>query len=181
MKNINYIKNSLHNVAIEWFIVATTGYGLSSNFDSEIYIKQWLMFLLRCIHNYEHVRSFCGTMDYIELLLYIYQNTRNSTTSLLAFKILHKIIIFFNDILFSIGDHCCLQNTTNEIITELFYIYRTIISYKSSWQLMAIQTIKDTIILNLELFEFINSNKINSTLGSLFVVGGYTQPITNRY
>ncbi|CAF3806237.1 unnamed protein product, partial [Rotaria sp. Silwood1] len=192
MKNTIYTKNSLHNAAMEWFIMITTTNDLSYNFDSEIYIKQWLMLLLRCVHNYEHVRSFCATIDYIELLLYIYQNSKYSTTSLLALKIFRKIIIFFkeasnktskmginkffNDTLFSIGNHCRLQNTTNEIMTELIYIYRTIISCKSSWQIMALEIINNTMKLNFESSESIDMNQVNSILGSLHVFGGYIQP-----
>ncbi|CAF5024184.1 unnamed protein product, partial [Rotaria sp. Silwood1] len=119
------------------------------------------------IHNYDLIEklftyfvSFIKTSD---------RKASNKTSKMVINK-------FFNDTLFSIGNHCRLQNTTNEIMTELIYIYRTIISCKSSWQIMALEIINNTMKLNFESSESIDMNQVNSILGSLHVFGGYIQP-----
>ncbi|CAF4635949.1 unnamed protein product, partial [Rotaria sp. Silwood2] len=174
-------KNSFNNVTIEWFIKAKDTSNVSTKFEIDLYINQYLMILLRCIHFYEHVQSYCATDKYIEELIYLYQNSQNQITCLLSLKILRKLIIFLSEdlneqsklmmnnfltnILFSIN------KTTTDITTELIYFYRTIMSSKSPLQTMAIQLILDTITSNLKLFQ-----SIDNVLSSLCILGGYIQP-----
>ncbi|CAF3840928.1 unnamed protein product [Rotaria sordida] len=199
----NFAKNSLDNLAIGWFIkIATTSQNdtsiisndLSSKFDIELCIKQWLTFLLRLVHSYEHVQSICATIDYIEKLLYIYRNYQNGVTGLLSLKILRYLIpkhtkytsrnvieTFFKEILSCIGNSFTSQQPPLYIITELIYFYRTVMSMKSSWQMMATKLIFDTIIssqnkINLELFKTDDKNQMNCLIASLCILGGYIQP-----
>ncbi|CAF3009938.1 unnamed protein product [Rotaria sp. Silwood2] len=173
--------NSFNNVAIEWFIKAKDTNNISSKFEVDLYINQYLILLLRCVHLYEHVRSYCANDQYIEELIYIYRNSGNQITILLSLKILQKLMRylsedmngktqlmmseFLTNILSTIG------KTTTDITTELIYIYRIIMSCKSPWQTMAIQIISDTITSNLKSFD-----SIDNLLASLCVLGGYVQP-----
>ncbi|CAF4787472.1 unnamed protein product, partial [Rotaria sp. Silwood1] len=173
--------NSFNNVAIEWFIKAKDTNNISSKFDVDLYINQYLILLLRCVHLYEHVRSYCANDQYIEELIYIYRNSGNQITILISLKILQKLVRylpedmngktqlmmneFLTNILSSIG------KTTTDITTELIYIYRIIMSCKSPWQTMAIQIISDTITSNLKSFD-----SIDNLLASLCILGGYIQP-----
>ncbi|CAF4992632.1 unnamed protein product, partial [Rotaria socialis] len=117
---------------------------LSSKFEIELCTNQWLSLLLRCVHLYEHVRTVCGTIDFIEELLYIYRNSQNQATILLALKILRDLLpllpettngsensmisTLLNEFLFSIGDSYTSQTMASETLTELIYIYRAIMS-----------------------------------------------------
>ncbi|CAF5116506.1 unnamed protein product, partial [Rotaria sp. Silwood1] len=196
--------HSLNNSSIGWFIYVTTrnktlefSNNLSSKFEIELCTNQLLILLLRCVHFYEHCRFVCGTVDFIEELLYIYQNSQNRATILLALKILRDLLPslpettngtsntminkLLNDFLFSIGDRCTSQAISSEIITELIYIYRTIMSYKSPWQMMAIQLIFDSITsssndIDWQSFETTNTKQWNYLLASLYILGGYIQP-----
>ncbi|CAF2104570.1 unnamed protein product [Rotaria magnacalcarata] len=196
--------HSLKNVSIGWFIHATTkektpdySKSLSSKFEIELCTNQWLSLLLRCVHLYEHVRTVCGTIDFIEELLYVYRNSQNQATILLALKILRdllpllpettnestssKIRILLNEFLFSIGDSYTSQTVTSETLTELIYIYRTIMSYKSPWQMMARQLVFDSITsssttIDWKSLETISTKQWNYLLASLFILGGYIQP-----
>ncbi|CAF3887263.1 unnamed protein product [Adineta steineri] len=150
--------------------------------DIEFNSNQWLQLLLCCVYSYEHIRSLCSTYEYIEKLLNIYRNSHNQTTIILALKILRKLIIFLpentndnsmmmiknflNEILLS-------QNRTSDIFTELIYIYRSIITHKSAWQIMAIELIFHTIIEGVKSLE---SKQINNILTALCILGGYIQP-----
>ncbi|CAM4807592.1 unnamed protein product, partial [Rotaria magnacalcarata] len=180
---------SFHNSALEWFVGVKAKSNLSSNFEIELCIKQWLMFLLRCVHSYEHVRYCCATKDYVDELLLIYRNSKNPATSLLALKILRKLIPFLreksnetcqtmmkdflNHILFSIGHSFISRSIIPDLVTELIYIYRTIISLKSPWQSMATQLIFDTCTSSWKSLESID---MNNTLGLLCIFGGYIHP-----
>ncbi|CAF0744045.1 unnamed protein product [Didymodactylos carnosus] len=177
VKSAECRKDSFNNAAIGWFIKAPAKNDLSSKFEVELCTNQWLMLLLRCAHLYEHVRSLCATVDFIEELLYIYQNSENQATILLALKVLRKLILFLpestdgtsrtlmksllTDILFSIGDNLSSYRMTRDIVTELIYIYRAITSFKSSC---------------LKSFESVERNQLNNVLASLCVLGGYVQP-----
>ncbi|CAF3688992.1 unnamed protein product [Rotaria sp. Silwood1] len=196
--------HSLNNSSIGWFIYVTArnkttefSNNLSSKFEIELCTNQLLILLLRCVHFYEHCRFVCGTVDFIEELLYIYQNSQNRATILLVLKILRDLLPslpettngtsntminkLLNDFLFSIGDRCTSQAISSEIITELIYIYRTIMSYKSPWQMMAIQLIFDSIIsssndIDWQSFETTDTKQWNYLLASLYILGGYIQP-----
>ncbi|CAF0859833.1 unnamed protein product [Rotaria sordida] len=200
----NYKKNSLDNLSIGWFIkIATTtteddtlnlSNSLSSKFDIELCINQWLILLLRLVHFYEHVQSVCATIDYIENLLDIYRNFQNSVTGFLSLKILRYLIPkhtnkesrsiienFLTEILFAIGNSFTLQQIPSYIITELIYLYRTVMSVKSPWQMIATEFIFDTITsnknnFNLKSFETGDMTQMNSLVASLCILGGYIQP-----
>ncbi|CAF4731677.1 unnamed protein product [Rotaria sp. Silwood1] len=64
----------------------------SSKFDIELCTNQLLVFLLRDIHLYDHVRLICANMVYIEELLYIYRSNKNHITILFVSKILRNLI-----------------------------------------------------------------------------------------
>ncbi|CAF3228303.1 unnamed protein product [Rotaria sp. Silwood2] len=200
--------HSLNNSSMGWFIYVTTkttinetsefsNNFLSSKFEIELCTNQWLTLLLRCIHLYEHVRSVCGTVDFIQELLYIYRNSQNRATILLSLKILRDLLPLvpettngtsrsmvnklLNEFLFSIGDSYSSQALASETVTELIYIYRTIMSYKSPWQMMATQLIFDSITSSLNNIDCISYDTIdikqwNYLLASLHILGGYIQP-----
>ncbi|CAF2919893.1 unnamed protein product [Rotaria sp. Silwood2] len=199
---LNCKTNSLDNIAIGWFIkIATkteddTSYvsnSLSSKFDIELCINQWLILLLRLVHFYEHVQSVCATIDYIENLLYIYRNYQNSVTGFLSLKILRYLIPkhanrestsvienFLIEILFCIGNNVTLQQIPSYIITELISLYRIVMSVKSSWQIMATELIFNTITSSKENFhlkslETGDITEINGLVASLCILGGYIQ------
>ncbi|CAF3558601.1 unnamed protein product [Rotaria socialis] len=196
--------HSLNNASIGWFIHATTkdqtvdySKSLSSKFEIELCTNQWLSLLLRCVHLYEHVRTVCGTIDFIEELLYIYRNSQNQATILLALKILRDLLpllpettngsensmisTLLNEFLFSIGDSYTSQTMASETLTELIYIYRAIMSYKSPWQMMARQLVFDSITsssntIDWQSLETISTKQWNYLLAALFILGGYIQP-----
>ncbi|CAF3541029.1 unnamed protein product [Rotaria sordida] len=196
--------HSLNNSSIGWFIYVITknktsdfSNSLSSKFEIELCTNQLLTLLLRCIHFYEHCRSVCGTVDFIEELLHIYQNSQNRVTILLALKILRDLLPslpettngtsssmmnkLLNNFLFSIGDSYTSQAIASETVTELIYIYRTIMSYKSPWQMMATQLIFDSIIsssnnIDLKSLETMDTKQWTYLLASLYILGGYIQP-----
>ena len=178
--------NSLKDVSINWFLRA------NETNESEIVlcINQYLVLLLRCMHFYKHVLSVCATIDYLEELLYIYQHNESNITRLLIIKILRYLIPsisdnddevsktliekFLADTLNSIGENI----TSQEIVAELIYMYRTIMSINSSWQTLAIEFIFDSIksYLNLESIETNDINQMNKLLASLCIMGGYIEP-----
>ena len=146
--------NSLKNTTIAWFIQAT-----STTKDSKLYTNQLLILLLRCLNSFPDVRIYCATIDYIEELLHLYRNSQNNITILLSLKILRNLILllpenatsktmiknFFEEILYSIS---ASDKLTPEIITEFIYIYRTVMSIPSSWQILATQLVFDAILSN---------------------------------
>ncbi|CAF3851995.1 unnamed protein product [Rotaria sordida] len=71
--------DSLSNTTIGWFIkqVMTVNDDTSTILDIELCINQFLILLLRCVHLYEHVRSFCATVECIEELLDIYHHSQH--------------------------------------------------------------------------------------------------------
>ncbi|CAF4860740.1 unnamed protein product [Rotaria sp. Silwood1] len=164
-------KLSLISISIDWFIKANENQNLSSTF----YINQYLHILLRCVQHYEHVQSFCATFQYIDRLIYIYQNSTNSITRLLILKILRKLIIYLPDNLneqsrsmidnFLIYILSSINRTTIEITTELIYIYRTLISFESLWQMKAIVLISNFLSLKFQ--------SIDNLLACLCILGSY--------
>ncbi|CAF4484295.1 unnamed protein product, partial [Rotaria socialis] len=174
-------KYSFNNVTIEWFTKANDTNNLSSEFEINLYISQYLMILLRHIQSYEHVQSYCATGKFIEELIYIYEHSDSQITCLLCLKILRRIIIFLSEdaneqiksmvnnflsnILFSIG------KTTPDITSELIYVYRTMMSFESPWQMTSIEFVFNTITTNFKSFE-----SIDNILASLCILGGYIHP-----
>ncbi|CAF1253694.1 unnamed protein product [Rotaria sordida] len=198
-------KYSLNNAAINWFIKAATtmiendtsihSSKLSSKFDIELYTNQLLILLLRSIYLYDNIRLICANIDYIEELLYIYYSSKNHITNLLVLKILHNIISLLpenettiiiiknllNEFLLSIGNNFTKQNMTLETISELINIYRTIISIKSPWQMMAIEFIFNSIIsyvneIKMKSLKIIDTIEMNHVFASLSILGGYIPP-----
>ncbi|CAF1258882.1 unnamed protein product [Rotaria sordida] len=184
---------SLKNVSIGYFITTV-------RLNNDICINQYLMLLLRCIHLYDHVRSNCATMDYIQQLLNLYYQSQFLSTRLLILKILRDLLTFLpenmnettcrcfvenflTDILFSIGQNFNLFETKKinlDIIIEFIYIYRRIISQNSPWQKIAskliIDAIKSSTNFNITSLESIEIRQINFFLASLCILGGYIRP-----
>ncbi|CAF4803881.1 unnamed protein product [Rotaria sp. Silwood1] len=187
-----------------WFLAAvkkplTTTDHLSSTAAINLCMDQWLMFLFRCIHFYDHVRFVCATTDYIQELLNIYHNNQYTTTRLLVLKILRDLVTqlpedmngttghiiekLLTEILFNIGDNSNTQrtmNTNNEIVTEFIYIYRTLMSQYSPWQRMAtelvINAVKSSLSFELKSLESVERTQMNFFLASLSILGGYIRP-----
>ena len=193
-KNGNSI-DSLKNVAIGWFIHATTTQSsneFASSYEIELCINQFLILLLECISRYEHVQSFCATFDYIEELLDIYQHSQHKVTSLLALKILRQLISslssvnnetlnnliekFLVDSLILIGENYTSKRIPVETINELINIYRQIMSSKSSYQIVATQFIVGSLRLKRD-EKSLEINDISKIIASLCILGGYIQPI----
>lgn len=174
-------KSSFNNITIEWFIKAKNVKNVSSKFEYDLYINQYLMIVLRCVHYYSHIQSYCANEKFIEQLIYISQKSNNHITCLLSLKILRKLIAFFpedvhgksklimnkflKDILYSIG------KKIPDITTEMINIYRTLMFFESPWQLMTIQFIFDTLISNFQTLQ-----SMDHILASLSILGGYIQP-----
>ena len=160
------------------------------NHKVELCINQYLVLLLRCVYFYKNVLSVCATVDYLEESLYIYHHSQSSTTRLLTVKFLRNIISYIPDsadgrakdliekflieVLNTIGENGISQ----EILAELVYMYRTIMSVNSSWQLMAAEIVFDSIQshLNLNSIESNDTHQMNKLLASLCIVGGYIEP-----
>jgi hypothetical protein len=190
------IDDSLRYIAVDWFVQALTKdiSIMSNQLEVNLCINQYLVLLLHCVHYYEHVRSICATVDYISELLFIYHHSQHNTTVLLSLKILRQLIPFLPEtvdgksnvliekllieMLFSIGESFISQQIIPEIVTELIYIYRTIMCVNSAWQMMAIQFVFDSIksYLNLKSIETNDQTQINHLLASLSVLNGYIQP-----
>ncbi|CAF3846152.1 unnamed protein product [Rotaria sordida] len=200
----NEAKNdSLNNVSIGWFVKVVTAdddiSSISNMFSSksniELYTNQWIIFLLRCIHTYQHVRSVCTTIDYIEEFLHIYHRSQYMTSISLILKILRHLIPllsessdkmssvliknFLIEVFNSIGGKFNVQQITPDIITELINFYRTIMSLKSPWQSIATQLVIDSIVSNFndfKSFDNIDKSQVIDFIASLCILGGYIQP-----
>ncbi|CAF4710126.1 unnamed protein product [Rotaria sp. Silwood1] len=200
-KSVRECENpSLKNASIGYFIIKEPSIESSSTFNNDVCINQYLMLLLRCIHLYDHVRSNCATMDYIQQLLNLYHQSQYLDTRLLALKILRDLLVFLpenmnettcrcfvekllTDILFSIGQNFNLFETNKidlDIIIEFIYIYRTLMSRNSPWQKMAtkliIDAIKSSINFNMTSLESVELRQMNFFLASLCILGGYVRP-----
>ncbi|CAF1368847.1 unnamed protein product, partial [Rotaria sordida] len=135
-------------------------------------------------------------MDYIEQLFNLYHTSQSLSARLLTLKILRDLLIYLPDdtnrsfienllmkILFSIGQHFNLLETEKidlDIIIEFIYIYRTIISYNSSWQKFAtkllIDAIKSCMNFNLTSLKTVELQQMNFFLASICILGGYVRP-----
>ncbi|CAF3446671.1 unnamed protein product [Rotaria sp. Silwood1] len=73
--------DALGNTTIEWFIkqVTTVNDDTSTILDIQLCINQFLILLLRCVHLYEHVRSFCAKVEFVEELLDIYHHSQHQS------------------------------------------------------------------------------------------------------
>jgi hypothetical protein len=188
-------KNSLNNASIGWFTNELTKINSNHQIEIELYRNQLLILLLRCIYLYDNVRLICSNIDYIEELFHIYRNSQNNITNILILKILRYLISvlpettneiitrtiknLLNEILISISNYFNKQYMmTSEILTELIYIYRTIISFKSTWQIMAIEILFNNIISYVDQFNLksLKPIEINEVFASLCILGGYIQP-----
>ncbi|CAF3766781.1 unnamed protein product, partial [Rotaria socialis] len=67
-------------------------------------------------------------------------------------------------------------STTPEIVAELIYIYRTRMSRKSSWQLIATQLVFDSVnTIDWKSLETIDNKQWNYLLAYFYTLGGYTE------
>ncbi|CAF4453024.1 unnamed protein product [Rotaria sp. Silwood2] len=195
-------KYSIDNAAIDWFVKAAIENDtliyfnkLSSKIDIELCTNQLLVLLVRCVYLYDNVRSICANIDYVEELLYIYRNSKNRATILLSLKILRNIIPLLpesettiitmksslDEFLFSIGNNFTKQNRTLETISELINVFRTIMSLKSPWQMMATQLVFNSIVscvneINMKSLKIIDTIEMNHVFASLSILGGYLSP-----
>ncbi|CAF5029387.1 unnamed protein product, partial [Rotaria sp. Silwood1] len=193
-ENKSIQNDSFTDVAIGWFIqAANKNSNQLSKIQVELLRSQWLMLLLRCVYSYEHIRSFCSTIEYVEKLFHIYRTSENLITIVLVLKILRQLILylpdkstqntcktivkkFLEDSLLTIAKGIRSHQIKVEIITELIYIYRTIISNKSPWQMIAIQMIFYIITTGFKSFELINTDQINNLLATLSILSGCIHP-----
>ncbi|CAF2632885.1 unnamed protein product [Rotaria sp. Silwood2] len=189
----NCVDTSLKNVSLRSLVA-------SSKCDVDVGIHQYLMLLLRCVHLYDHIRLSCATIDYIEQIFDLYHTSQSLSTRLLTLKTLRDLLIFLPDdntnrttnrsfienllmkILFSIGQSFNLLEIKKidlDIIIEFIYIYRTIMSYNSPWQKLAIQlfvdAIKSCMNFNFTSLETVELQQMNFFLASICILGGYVQ------
>ena len=190
---------SLTNITFGWFAEATEcpdRLALSSRFDIELCANQWLMLLLQCLHFHEHVRSVCATMDHIEEFFDLYYHSHHRGTQLLVLKILRYLIPFSSNgtsetskmtiqnqltkLLSTIGSSFhAKQLPAADTMTELIFLYRTIVSCRSPWQSLAAQLIFDSIKLKFsdwQTLKPLDNSHLNHFSAALCVLGGYIQP-----
>ena len=178
--------NSLKDIALGWFLRENK----TNQSQIELCINQYLVLLLRCVYFYPHVVSICANIDYLEESLYIYYHCQSTITRLLVVKFLRYIIPFIRDSLdgrtknlietFLITVISSIDENTivDEILVELIYLYRTIMSIDSPWRIIAAQLIFDSIQshLNLKSIEINDTHHMNKLLASLRILGGYIEP-----
>ena len=176
--------DSFIDLAVEWFYHVRLPD--RSSFEKDCLVNQYLLLLLHCLKVYTHVRLICANVPYIERLLNIYHRSEFKVTRLLALKILHLLIpylLYYNndgskeliekfliEILHSIGVSFFSQELAEELITELIFLYRTVMSRNSAWQLIAINFIFNSITSDLNLSS-IHSN--DTLVASVCILGGY--------
>ncbi|CAF5215200.1 unnamed protein product, partial [Rotaria magnacalcarata] len=133
----------------------------------------------------------CANIDYLRELLNIYHNSQLNLTRVLTIKLLGYLIPripdtvddqskqlikdFLADVLNSIGENKISQ----ELLAELIYMYRTIMSLDSSWQIIATKLVLDSVklYLNLESIELNESERMNKLLAALCILGEYIEPL----
>ncbi|CAF5184746.1 unnamed protein product, partial [Rotaria magnacalcarata] len=133
----------------------------------------------------------CANIDYLRELLNIYHNSQLNLTRVLTIKLLGYLIPripdtvddqskqlikdFLADVLNSIGENKISQ----ELLAELIYMYRTIMSLDSSWQIIATKLVLDSVklYLNLESIEVNESERMNKLLAALCILGEYIEPL----
>lgn len=183
-------KNSLQDIPIRWFLeICNSSVNLHEP-DIELYKNQFLIILLECFHHYKHALSVCSHVNYLTELLNIYHHSQSILTRLLSIKILRYLIPnisssidgisgnlienFLNNVLNSLGENSISQ----EIIAELIYMYRTIMSMNSPWQRVAKDLVLDSIKLHLNLNSIERNDKqeMNKLLAALCILGEYIEP-----
>ncbi|CAF4467080.1 unnamed protein product [Rotaria socialis] len=190
-------KISLSNITHCWFVQADENSDADDNESSashkheiELYKSQYLVLLLQCTYYYKHVLMVCANIDYLRELLNIYHNSQLSLTRILTIKLLGSLIPripdtvddqskylikkFLTDVLNSIGEN----KISEELLAELIYMYRTIMSLDSSWKIMATTLVLDSVklYLNLESIELNDSERMNKLLAALCILGEYIEP-----
>ncbi|CAF4657328.1 unnamed protein product, partial [Rotaria sp. Silwood2] len=187
-------ENSLKNISISWFLLANEINNntliFSNTYEMELYKNQYLVLLLQCSYRYKHVLSICANVDYLKELLNIYHNSESNITRLLTIKILRYLIPYIPDSIDGLSknfiekflidtlDLIGKNNISQEILAELIYMYRTIMSINSSWQIIATKFIIDSIelYLNLKSIELNDLHEMNKLLASLCILGEYIEP-----
>ncbi|CAM4831763.1 unnamed protein product [Rotaria magnacalcarata] len=189
---------SLKNITNCWFIQAdeksdddNDESSVSHKHEIELYKSQYLVLLLQCTYHYKHVLMVCANIDYLRELLNIYHNSQLNLTRVLTIKLLGYLIPripdtvddqskqlikdFLADVLNSIGENKISQ----ELLAELIYMYRTIMSLDSSWQIIATKLVLDSVklYLNLESIELNESERMNKLLAALCILGEYIEPL----
>ena len=167
---------------------------ITTQTDLDLYINQYLVLLLRCLHVYPHVVHLCTNLDYMQTLLHLYRHSHCIVTLILTVKIFRYLIPslpeqihstskglieeFLRDLLLAIGESRHSAEIALDITPELIYLYRTLMSVESAWQAMATQLIFDAIqsYLNTKSIETNNAREINQLFASLCVLGGYIEP-----
>ena len=140
---------------------------------------------------YPHVRLICANVPYIERLLSIYHQSNLKVTRLLALKILRQLIPylpnynndrskeliekFLLEILHSISVSFSSQQLAVELVTEFIYLYRTVMSRRSAWQLIATNFIFNSITSHLNLTSFQSNDTL---LASVCILGGYIDHVS---
>ncbi|UJR34786.1 hypothetical protein I4U23_027567 [Adineta vaga] len=147
--------------------------------------NQYLILLLRCVTIYEHVRNHCATLEYFNQLWQMYQCRTNLITSLLVLKIVRQLLFslpkeqmkdLLEEILLTISNNIRSKEQSSEIVTELIYIYRIIMSTASSCQQIATEKIFEIIISNANSFVSNDTDRMNHLLACLSILGGYIHP-----
>jgi hypothetical protein len=80
---------------------------------------------------------------------------------------------FLSETLNTIGEN----KISSEILAELVYMYRTIMSMNSAWQSIATELVYNSIKshLNLQSIEINDTHQMNQLIGSLSILGGYIE------
>ena len=173
---------SLKNISLAWFLQPD-----QSTLSNQLYLNQYLAFLLRSIYFYSNVLSICANIDYLQELFYLYQHISSNRTRLLLIKLFSHLLPslpndnnalsrdlidkFLTDSLKTIGQ----KDTSSEILEELIDMYHSIMSINSSWKTLASGFIFDSIrsYLNLTSIEMNESNEMNQLTASLAILGGF--------
>ena len=151
--------------------------------------KQCLIFLLRSIFFHKQVISICTNTNYLEELLKLYARNLSTIVQLLVIKLLRYIIPAIPDDADGIAKNRIenfvveIMNTISEnsvpavLLSEIIYLYRTIMSISSSWGTFASELVFNSIKSNLNLASIENkdANEMKTLLGSLRILGGYVE------
>ena len=188
--------SSMKEMALGWFVRALNEKQslISTQAALDLYVEQYLVLLLRCVHVYPHVIPLCTTLDCLQTLLHLYRHSHSIVTLILTVKIFRYLIPslpeqihstakglieeFLHDVLLAIGESRHSAEIALDITPELIYLYRTLISVESSWRGTATQFVFEAIrsYLNPNSIERNDTREINQLFASLCVLGGYIEP-----
>ena len=176
-------QNSLKDLSLAWFLQAD-----QSSLPNELYLNQYLAFLLRSIYFYPNLLSICANIDYFQELFDLYQRISSNRTRLLIIKLFVYLIPslpddnnlisrdliekFLVNTLKTIGQ----KDASPEIVEELVNMFRSITtSSNSSWKTFTKQLVFNSIrsYLNIASIETNQSDEINQLTASLAILGGY--------